>query len=78
MSACDIDSFIGRAIVDHQPLDGIETGHLARQFRQHRGELIRLVEAGNLDDEFASCLSGHCSPSPSLPPAPAPLGGAMR
>ncbi len=44
---------VGRAVVDHQPLDAVEARHRARQLRQRRGKLRRLVEAGNLDDELA-------------------------
>ena len=46
------DRIVGRAIVDHQPLDDVEALDFARQVRERLGELIRLVEAGDLDDEL--------------------------
>ena len=46
------DRLVGRAVVDHEPLDGVEALDLARQVRERRAELLRLVEAGDLDDEL--------------------------
>ena len=45
---------VGRAVVDHEPLDGVEARHLAREVRQGDGERLLLVLAGDLDDELHS------------------------
>jgi len=43
---------VGRAVVDHQPLHRIEAIEDAREVCERLRELLRLVEAGNLDDEL--------------------------
>jgi len=47
-----VDRPVGRAVIDHQPLDGVEADDLARQLCEHRGEGFLLVQAGDLDDEL--------------------------
>ena len=57
--ARDLDRRVGRAVVDHQPLDLVEAVELARQVGERLRQLLRLVEAGDLDDELhgrAICL----------------------
>ena len=58
--ARDRDRLVGRAVVDHEPLDDVEALHLARQVRERLRELLCLVEAGDLDDEL------HCRRLPRL------------
>src|SRR5256885_13893424 len=43
---------VGRAVIADEPLDGVEALDLARQVRQRLRQLLRLVEAWNLDDEL--------------------------
>jgi hypothetical protein len=47
-----VDRAVGRAVVDHQPLDLIDTRHMARQVGQRGRELVLFVEARDLDDEL--------------------------
>ena len=42
---------VARAIVDQQPLDLGESGHLTRQSRERRADGLLLVECGDLDDQ---------------------------
>ena len=53
--ARDRDRLVGRAVVDHQPLDDVEALDRARQVGERRGQLLGLVEAGDLDDELHRC-----------------------
>ena len=48
----DVDSPIGGAVVDDQPLDLVDAVELARQFGERRRQLLFLVEAGDLDDQL--------------------------
>ena len=50
--AGDLDGAVGRAVVDDEPLDGVEAVDLAREVGQRRRERLLLVEAGDLDDEL--------------------------
>ncbi len=50
--AGDRDRLVGRAVVDHEPLDRVEALDLARQVGERLRQLLRLVEAGDLDDEL--------------------------
>ena len=43
---------VGRAVVDDEPLDGVEAGELAGQVGERGGERLLLVQAGDLDDEL--------------------------
>ena len=54
----DVDRRVGRAVIDDQPLDGVETGDLAREVSERGGELLLLVEAGDLDDELHVVVGG--------------------
>ena len=47
-----LDRRVGRAVVDHQPLDDVEPGNRPRQVRERGRELVLLVETGDLDDEL--------------------------
>ncbi len=59
VGARDGDRLVGRAVVDDQPLDDVESVHLAGQVGERLGKLVCLVEAGDLDDELhvERCLS---------------------
>ena len=46
------DRRVGRAVVDHEPLDDIETVDCARQVGERLRKLVRLVPAGDLDDQL--------------------------
>src|SRR5580692_711905 len=50
--ARDLNRAVGRAVVDDQPLDGVEPWDRARQRGERHRELGFLVETGNLDDEL--------------------------
>ena len=47
-----LDGAIGRAVVDDEPLDGVETGDLTGQVGQRRRERLLLVETWDLDDQL--------------------------
>jgi hypothetical protein len=49
---------IGAAVVDHDELDAIDPWNLSREPGQSFGQVLALVEAGNLDDEFQCRLTG--------------------
>ena len=48
----DLGGAVRRAVVDHQPLDAVEACDLARQRGQRLGQLLRLVEARDLDNQL--------------------------
>ena len=48
----DLGGPVGRAVVDHQPLDRVEPGELAGKLGQDPGQRLRLVQAGDLDDQL--------------------------
>ena len=48
----DLDGAIGRAVVDDEPLDGVETGDLTGQVGQRPRERLLLVETWDLDDQL--------------------------
>ena len=50
--ARDLDRAVGRAVVDHEPLDGVEAGDLAGQVGERQRAASLLVEAGDLDDQL--------------------------
>ena len=50
--ARDLRRAIGAAVVDDQPLDDVDAGHLARQLGKRDRERLGLVEARDLDDEL--------------------------
>ena len=52
VGARDLDRPVGGAVVDDEPLDGVEAGDLAREIGQRRRQRRLLVEAGDLDDEL--------------------------
>ena len=52
--ARDVDRAVGRAVVDHEPLDRVDAGHLAGEVGERLRELLFLVLAGDLDDELQS------------------------
>ena len=56
--ARDLDRAVGRAVVDHEPLDLVHARNLAREVGERPGELLFLVLAGDLDDELqgANCV----------------------
>jgi len=70
--ACHRDRLIGRSVVDDQPFHRIEALERARQVRERPGELIGLVEAGNLNDEL------HYLVAPSPPCGRAGAGERRR
>ncbi len=43
---------VGRAVVDDQPFDGVESGYLAGKMAERHRQLCFLVETGDLDDEL--------------------------
>ena len=47
-----LDGAIGRAVVDDEPLDGVETGDLTGQVGQRPRERLLLVETWDLDDQL--------------------------
>jgi hypothetical protein len=47
-----LDGAVGGAVVDDQPLDGVEPLDLAGEARQRHGKLTLLVETRDLDDEL--------------------------
>jgi len=58
-----LDRPVGRAVIDHQPLDGVEAGDLARQLCERGGERFLLVQAGDLDDELDGLIVRICAGS---------------
>ena len=50
--ARDLDRAVGRAVVDHEPLDLVEALDLAREVGKRDRERLLLVQAGNLDDQL--------------------------
>ena len=50
--ACHLNRVVGRAVVDHQPLDGVEPVQLAGQGGQRGGKLGGLVPTRDLDDQL--------------------------
>ena len=50
--ARDLDGAVGRAVVDHEPLDLVDALDLAREVRQRARQGGLFVEAGDLDDEL--------------------------
>ena len=46
------DRAIGRAVVDHEQLDRVESGEGARQVGDRRRQRLFLVQAGDLDDQL--------------------------
>ena len=50
--ARDLDGAVGRAVVDHEPLDLVDALDLAREVGERRRQGRLLVEAGDLDDEL--------------------------
>jgi hypothetical protein len=50
--ARDLDRAVGRAVIDHEPLDALDPRNLAREIRERRGEGVLLVVARDLDDEL--------------------------
>jgi len=48
----DRDRLVRGAVVDDQPLDRVEALHRPRQVLKRPRQLLRLVEAGDLDDEL--------------------------
>ena len=50
--AGDVDGSVGAAVVDHEPLDHVDTRHLARQVGDGHRQRRLLVEAGDLDDQL--------------------------
>ena len=58
-SRADLDRAVGRAVVDHEPLDHVEAGDLAGEVAQRDGERLLLVHAGDLDDELHGADGGQ-------------------
>ena len=52
VAACHLDRVVARPVVDHEPLDAVDPGQLTREVRERRREVLRLVEAGDLDDQL--------------------------
>ena len=50
--ARDLDRAIGRAVVDDEPLHGLEAGDLAGEVAHRDRQRLLLVQAGDLDDEL--------------------------
>ena len=75
--ARDLDRRVRRAVVDDQPLDDIEPGHLARQMAQRERELVLLVETGNLDDELHVRSARRSDYDVALPGSDALSGRAL-
>jgi hypothetical protein len=48
--ARDLQSPVGGAVVDHEPLDRLDAGKLPREIRERVWKRLLLVEAGDLDD----------------------------
>ena len=69
--ARDIRSAVGTAIVDHQDFDDIHALDRARQGRQRVRQVIRLIEARNLDDELRHWCPSRL-PTSYLPPLKTP------
>ena len=61
--ARDLRRVVGAAIVDDEDLDRIDSGNAARQRGERRRQILRLVQAGNLDNQFRHRPR---YPSPSL------------
>jgi hypothetical protein len=63
-----LDGAVGRAVVDHKPLDLGEPRNAAGEIGERRREALFLVEAGNLDDQlhrqFRRVQSGHLTAGP--------------
>jgi hypothetical protein len=56
----DGGSLIAAAVVDHEDLDAVEAGDLARHIGQRPAQRLLLVEARDLDDQLASApLAGE-------------------
>ena len=53
--AGDAGGAVRRAVVDDQPLDPVEAGHVAREIGQRRRQHLRFVQARNLDDQLHGC-----------------------
>ena len=56
--ARDLDRAVGRAVVDHEPLDLVEPLDAPWQVAQGDGEGVLLVEAGDLDDQLHLSAGG--------------------
>ena len=73
VGARDGDRVIARPVVDHENLDRIEPGKLAGEVGERRRKLLRLVLAGNLDDQLhrvrpsVSVHDGAVNWPPSIP-----------
>ncbi len=52
VGAGHLEGAVDRAVVDHQPLDGVEPRHLAREVGEGRREGLLLVETRDLDDQL--------------------------
>jgi hypothetical protein len=53
--ARDLDRRVGRAVVDDQPLDGVEAGQLARQVGERRGSCAASLKQGIWMISFIVC-----------------------
>ena len=47
-----LERAVARSVVHHEPLDAVKALNRARELAQRRGQLIFLVEAGDLDDQL--------------------------
>jgi hypothetical protein len=65
--ARDVDRRVGRAVVDHEPLDRVEAVEPARQIGQRGRQLLGLVLAGNLDDQLHRVRCRPRVPSTTVP-----------
>src|SRR5206468_11310474 len=72
----DFDGCVSRTVVDDQPLDLVDPGHLSRQVLQGRGQLLRLVEAGDLDDQLHAIEVAEVADVPAAVMATTPAGRA--
>jgi hypothetical protein len=54
MRARHLDRAVGRSVVDDEPLDRVDAGDLTGEVAERPRELLFLVLAGDLDDQFQS------------------------
>lgn len=52
VALCDLHGLVGAAVVDDEPFDALEAGHLAGQGVEGEAERGGLVVAGDLDDQL--------------------------
>ena len=58
----DLAGPVAAAVVDHQDLDLVDTGDHAGQIGEGLGQVLALVEAGDLDDELDLCCASRGRP----------------